>query len=61
MSLKLTPFPLKQAIIRKNRSSLSKVVAILVKACIAGNAKNGQNWSTSPADFSATAWIKNSR
>jgi hypothetical protein len=33
----------------------------LVRACIAGNAKNKQNRPTSPRNFSATAGDKNSR
>jgi hypothetical protein len=41
--------------------SLSKVVAILVEACIAGNAKKLLNWSSLPRNFSATARTKNSR
>jgi len=32
--------PLKQAIIRKNRWSISKVMNNLVSACLAGNTKN---------------------
>jgi hypothetical protein len=39
MSCKLTPFPLIQAIIRENRWNLSKVIAILVRAYLAGNAQ----------------------
>ncbi len=53
--------PLKQAIIRKNRLRSSKVMNNLVRACIAGNAKNKQNRSTLPRDSSATAGDKNSR
>jgi hypothetical protein len=53
--------PLKQAIIRKNRLRLSKVTNNLVRACIAGNAKNKQNRPTLPRNFSATAGDKNSR
>jgi hypothetical protein len=53
--------PLKQAIIRKNRLRPSKVMNNLVTACIAGYAKNKQNRSTLPRDFSATAGNKNSR
>jgi hypothetical protein len=53
--------PLKQAIIRKNRLRPSKVMNNLVRACIAGNAKNKQNRPTLPSDFSATAGDKNSR
>jgi hypothetical protein len=52
---------LKQAIIRKNRLGLSKVMNSLVKACIAENAKNMRNCPTLPKDFSATAGTKNSR
>jgi hypothetical protein len=37
--------PLKQAIIRKNLLSLSKVMNNLVGACIAGNAKNMPNFT----------------
>jgi hypothetical protein len=47
--------PLKQAIIRKNRLRPSKVMNNLVRACIAGNAKNKQNRPTLSRDFSATA------
>jgi hypothetical protein len=54
-----TLIPLKQAIIRKNRLSPSKVVINLVGACIAGNAKNKRNWRTLPRNFSATAGDKN--
>jgi hypothetical protein len=39
----------------------SKVTNNLVRACIAGNAKNKQNRPTFPRDFSATAGDKNSR
>ncbi len=53
--------PLKQAIILKNRLRPSKVMNNLVRACIVGNAKNKQNRSTLPRDFSATAGNKNSR
>ncbi len=54
-------WPLKQAIIRENRWSLSKVMDYLVRPSIAGNAKKMQNRSTSPRDSSATAENKNSR
>jgi hypothetical protein len=47
--------PLKQAIIQKNRWRPSKVMNNLVRACIAGNAKNKRNWPTLSMDFSATA------
>ncbi len=53
--------PLKQAIIRKNRLRPSKIMNNLVRACIAGNAKNMRNRSTLPRDSSATAGDKNSR
>jgi hypothetical protein len=53
--------PLKQAIIRKNRLRPSKVMNNLVRAFIAGNAKNKQNRSTLPRDSSATAGDKDSR
>ncbi len=59
--LTLMLWPLKQAITRENRWSLSKVMDYLVRPCIAGNAKKMQNWSTLPRDFSATAGDKNSR
>ncbi len=49
--------PLKQAIIRKNWLSLSKVMNNLVGACIAGNAKNTRNWPTLSRNFSATISI----
>ncbi len=57
----LMSLPLKQAIIRKNRLRSPKVMNNLVRACIAGNAKNKQNRSTLPRDSSATAGDKNSR
>jgi hypothetical protein len=53
--------PLKQAIIRSNLLSLSKVMNNLVEACIAGNAKNMRNRSNLPRNFSATTWTKKSR
>ncbi len=52
-------WPLKQAIFRSNRLSLSKVMNNLVEPCIAGNAKNKRNWPTLPRNFSATAGTKN--
>ncbi len=60
-ALTLMSLPLKQAIIRKKRFRPSKVMTNLVRACIAGNAKNKQNRPTLPRDFSATAGDKNSR
>jgi hypothetical protein len=52
-------WPLKQATIRKNPLSLSKVMNNLVEPCIAGNAKNKRNWPTLLRNFSATAGTKN--
>ncbi len=46
---------------QKNPLSLSKVMNNLVRVCIAGNAKNQQNWSSLPRNFSATTESKNSR
>ncbi len=54
-------WPLKQAIIQKNRWSLSKVMKNLVRPSIAGNSKKMKNWPTSPRNFSATAGDKNSK
>ncbi len=51
-------WPLKQAIIQKNRWSLSKVMKNLVRPSIAGNAKKMPNWPTLPKNFSATAGTK---
>jgi hypothetical protein len=59
VELLLMSRPLKQAIIRLNRMTLSKVMNNLVRACIAGNPKNKRNRSTLPCDFSATAGTKN--
>jgi hypothetical protein len=60
--LTLMLLPLKQAIIRENRLSLSKVMDYLVRPSIVENTKKKmQNRSTSPRNFSATAGNKNSR
>jgi hypothetical protein len=57
--------PLKQAIIQKNRLRPSKVTNNLVRACIAGNTKNKQNFtlyqgiSRQPLGIKIRDWYQN--
>jgi hypothetical protein len=51
--------PLKQAVIRKNRLRPSKFMNNLVRACIAGNAKNKQGISRQPVGIKIREWYQN--